>query len=357
MSNDWQWNSQDWQQPSESDSYDKGMGSYPTQASSGSGEQAYDWEPVPPPPPPPPSSSYYSSYGQTDNPFGQPPPGGSYPFVPGVQSRPRPWFLVPLVIVLVLCAGGVGISIYAYNVITSRVSTGPDTSTIGPVATNSAATATTAAGPLTIPVNARPTIVIDRNAGAVQIQAVADSKQVVIKPVGGENPRSDGQILYSKNSDGTVITFDLSNVETVTVLVMVPTASDLSITTNGDDITVQGVKGEQNLSGNGGSLRVTDDTLMGKSTLDTNGGSITFSGTLDPQSTDHFSTNPESITITLPANASFHADITNNGGIIQSDFPQVVVSGDEAHGDVGKAPFAQLLADSNGGTILLKKGA
>ena len=42
--------------------------------------------------------------------------------------------------------------------------------------------------------------------------------------------------------------------------------------------------------------------------------------------------------------------------MIQSDFPQVKVSGSEAHGNVGQAPLAQLEIDSNGGTILLKKG-
>lgn len=91
--------------------------------------------------------------------------------------------------------------------------------------------------------------------------------------------------------------------------------------------------------------------------VDTNGGIITFSGLLDRQSSDHFSTNPGSITITLPASAAFHVDISNNGGVIQSAFPQVVVSGDEAHGDVSKAPFAQLEIESNGGTIQLNKGS
>ncbi len=154
-----------------------------------------------------------------------------------------------------------------------------------------------------------------------------------------------------------MITFDLTNLETVDVLVIVPAESDLNITTNGDDITVKGVTGQQNLSSNAGSLRVSQDTLTGKSVLDTNGGIITFSGALDRQSNDHFSTNPGSITITLPASAAFHADVSNNGGVIQSAFPQVVVSGDEAPGDVGKAPFVRLEVDSNGGTIQLKKGS
>ncbi len=360
MSNDWQWNNADWQQPSEPNSLDRGLGSYPTQSSSGSGDQADGWEPVPPPPPPP-LSSYYSQsdsgrsdYDQSSNPFG-PPPGGSYPFsAPGGSFpygppavRSRPWFLVPLIIFLVVCAGGVGASVYVYNAFISKavsVSGFPNT---GPSGTS---------GPVTISVSAQPTVVIDRNAGAVQVQGVAGSKQVVIKPTDTSSPLSDGQILYTKNSDGT-ITFDLSNIETVTVLLMVPTESNLNITTNGDDITVTGVKGEQTLSSNGGSLHVSEDTLMGTSTVETNGGAITFDGALDPQSQDHFSTNPDSITITLPATAAFHVDITNNGGVIQSDFPQVVISSDEAHGDVGQAPLAQLEIDSNGGTIQLKKAA
>ena len=360
MSNDWQWNNADWQQPSEPNSLDRGLGSYPTQSSSGSGDQADGWEPVPPPPPPP-LSSYYSQsdsgrsdFSQSSNPFGTPPggsypfsaPGGSFPYGPPAV-RSRPWFLVPLIIFLVVCAGGVGASVYVYNAFISKgvsVSGFPNT---GPSGT---------AGPVTISVSAQPTIVIDRNAGAVQVQGVADSKQVVIKPIDTSSPLSDGQILYTKNSDG-MITFDLSNIETVTVLLMVPTVSNLNITTNGDDISVTGVQGVQTFSSNGGSLHVSQDTLMGTSTVETNGGSITFDGALDPQSQDHFSTNPDSITITLPATASFHVDITNNGGVIQSDFPQVVISSDEAHGDVGQPPLAQLEIDSNGGTIQLKKAA
>src|SRR5689334_3581034 len=214
MSNDWQWNSPDWQQPSGPDSLDKGLGSYPTQSSSGNGDQGYGWEPVPPPPPPP-LSSYYSQSdsGQASNPFGQPPggsypfsaPGGSYPsMTPAVRSRP--WFLIPLLVFLVLCAGGVGVSVYAFHAFSTAAVSVPGFPNTGPSGSTG--------GPVTISVSTTPTIVIDRNAGAVQVQGVPDSKQVVIKPTDTSSPLSDGQILYTKNSDDT-ITFDLSNIETV----------------------------------------------------------------------------------------------------------------------------------------------
>ncbi len=346
MNDEWQWNGSEWQPPSGPGSYDQGLGSYPTQASSGSGSYGSGEEPIPPPPPPP-DPSYFSSYSQSDSPYG-PPPGGSYPFAPAQQPRPRPWFLVPVAITLLLCIGGGALSVFAFNFITSKAS---DAINNFPGGNNG-----TSSGPVTVPVSGRPTIVIDRNAGAVKIQGVANSNQVVIKTVDSDSSLADGEITYTK-SKNSVITFDLRNVETVTVLVTVPTESDLNITTNGDDITVTGVNGEQEISSNGGSLHLSEATLTGKSTVETNGGIITFDGSLAPQSTDTFSTNPGSITITLPANAAFHADITNNGGIIQSDFPGVVVSGNEAQGDVGQAPFATLKVDSNGGTILIKKAA
>jgi hypothetical protein len=349
MNDEWQWNGSDWQPPSGPGSYDQRIGSYPTRASSGSGSPGFDGESIPPPPPPP-DPSYFSSYGSsTDNPYG-PPPGGSYPFAPSRQPRPRPWFLIPLTIVVLLCVGGVALSVFAFNFITSKAGDATNPFTSGN-------NGSSASGPVTIPVSGRPTIVIDRNAGAVKIQGVDGSKQVIAKTVESNSPLADGQILFTKSSKGDVITFDLSNVETVTVQVTVPSESDLNINTNGDDITVTGVSGTQNVSSNGGSLHLSEATLIGTSTIETNGGNITFDGSLTPESTDTFSTNPGSITIVLPANAAFQADITNNGGIIQSDFPGVVVSDDEAQGTVGQAPFATLKADSNGGTILLKKAA
>ncbi len=107
--------------------------------------------------------------------------------------------------------------------------------------------------------------------------------------------------MYSKSSSGNTITFALSNLETVAVLLKVPAVSDLNITTNSDAITVIGVTGQQMLDSNARNLNASQDTLMSKSTLDTNGGAITFSGTLDPQSTDQFA----------------QLEVDSNGGAIQ----------------------------------------
>ncbi len=340
MSNDWKWDSPDWRQPKDG-SFDQGLGSYPTVPSSGSDSGGSYWDPVslPPPPPTPPPFS-----GPQENPFGQP-SAGSYPFAPSPagQSRPGLWFLVPLIIFILVCAGGIGLAVYTYSAISSRVSVPPGVNG-------------DSSEPVTIDTGPHPTIVINRNTGAVRIEAVADSKQVVIKPL-ETSSFSDGPIPYTKSNNGNTITFDLSDFEFVDVLLTVPVGSNLDITTNSDGITVTGVKGELRLSSNGGSLLATEVTLMGKSRLETNAGAITFSGTLDPQSVDDFSTNGEAITVTLPANAAFHVDISNNGdGGIQSQFSEVVVSGSEAHGDVGPAPRALVKIENNGGTIRLLKG-
>ena len=260
--------------------------------------------------------------------------------------------MITLLVFVVLCGGGISLSLYVYRTFTQSVTSG----TIGLIPTFGTTQQT---GPTSVPVGVgiHPIIVINRNAGSVHVDATSTNNMVIIQPAQQSSPLGNGPIPYSRGSDGKTITFDLSNFEADDIELMVPRLSDLNITTNGDDITVDGVSGQITLKSNAGTLTATHVSLSGQSTLKTNGGNITFSGSLDPGGTYLFDSNGGSIVLTLPHNAAFHVDATTNGGSVRSDFPQVTVSGtgDEAHGDVGKGPRAQVTVSNNGGSITLHK--
>lgn len=361
MSNDWQYRPIDWGDGQNSDSGGSLL-NQPTQvsASNSSDYQIYQsGEPVAPPPPPDPSSypfdNPYAAYGASD-PFSQPPPQGTtlggwqaQPF-PGSRprSRARPLIVIPLGMLLVLCAGSLAFGFFAYRIFSGH---NPIASLSG--SGNGEGNGSNG-GPLNITTGAHPTIVIDRNAGVVHITGVQGASKITIQAKG--TAYTDRPITYTKSGDGTTFTFNLDNVEAEEVDLNVPATSDLNITTNGDDIIVENVTGQVTLDSNAGAVRATQMSLTGTSTLKTNAGDVTFSGSLATDGTYTFDSNGGNISVTLPASAAFHVEMSTNGGTIHSDFPQVTISGSEAQGNVGQAPYAKVTISSNGGTLTLAKG-
>ena len=362
MSNDWKWRDSDWNNPSQPGGDGLSFLDQPTATPS--------WDSptegtIGQPPPPPPStdaayawqnasapqystpsyngpSTYYNSSPYT------PPPYAPPPSAPSPVARAVPWAFVlargclPLFITLLVLAGiGAGIAFAVFGTLNPGVA-------INRITSNPAAQT---GGPITITVSAQPKIIIDRNSGSVHVTA-GQAGKVSIQATG--NTYGDG-ITYQKS--GNVITFNLDNVETNNVNLTVPPQADLDITTNDGDITVDGISGQISLSTNGSSLTATHVTFSGNSKMDVNSGNITFNGALDPTSNDVFDNNDGIIGLTFPANGAFHVDASSNGDDkIASDFPQIVVSGDEAHGDVGSAPLAQVTVTTNAGSIHLYKG-
>ncbi len=359
MSNDWQYRPIDWGDGQTSDSGNS-LGNQPTQvsASNSSDYQIYQsGEAVAPPPPPDPSAypfdNPYASYGSSPQ-FSQPPLGvpaqmgtwSAQPF-PSAPARSRRVIFVPLLILLLLVACSGGFAFFAYKTFTGH-GLGSTSGSSGDQGNG------TNGGPLTVNTGAHPTIVIDRNAGALHIIGVQGATKITIQAKG--TSYSDEPITYKKSSDGQSFTFDLDNVEAQEVDLNVPATSDLNITTNGDDITVENVTGQVMLDSNAGAIKATQMSLTGISTLKTNGSDITFSGSLATDGTYTFDTNAGNVSVTLPASASFHVDMSTNGGTLHSDFSQVTLSDSEGHGDVGQAPFAKVTMSSNGGNVTLLKG-
>jgi hypothetical protein len=194
--------------------------------------------------------------------------------------------------------------------------------------------------------------VIDRNAGLVHVTGIQGTNKVQVQAKGAT--AEDGAITYQRS--GQTLTFNLDNVEGDEVDLNVPAASDLTITTNGDDILVENISGQVALSSNAGAVSATQMTLTGSSVLKSNAGSITFSGSLATNGTYIFDTNAGNVSVTLPASATFQVMMSTNGGTIRSDFPQVSISGDNAQGTVGQPPYAQVMMSSNGGALTLAKG-
>jgi hypothetical protein len=264
-----------------------------------------------------------------------------------VGARASRGILAPLVLVLLLTSGLAAFGYFTYHTFTShsRSASSANEAEQGNV-TNGA--------PLSIDSGAHPTIAIDRNAGPLHIIGIPGATKILIEAKGTNY--SDSPISYKRSGDGQTFTFDLGGAETLEVDLNVPATSDLNISTNGDDITVENVSGHLMLESNAGAMRATNVTLMGDSTLKSNAGAITFSGALVPGGTDLFDTNGGNVSVTLPASAAFHVDMTTNAGTIQTDFAEVTISGAEAHGNVGQPPYAQVTMSSNAGSLALLKG-
>jgi hypothetical protein len=115
------------------------------------------------------------------------------------------------------------------------------------------------------------------------------------------------------------------------------------------------------LHSNAGSITVRQSVLSGNSILQTNAGSVSFDGAIDPQGAYQFSTNTGSVHVMLPSNTAFHVDARTDIGSITTNMPGVVVTrlnymNSEARGDVGNPPRAMVTLRSNLGSIYLQEG-
>ncbi|HEU5200402.1 MAG TPA: DUF4097 family beta strand repeat-containing protein [Ktedonobacterales bacterium] len=275
-----------------------------------------------------------------------PPIQPPYAPVPAARAAPRRsmlrrrWLLVLIPLVILVCArAAILVTLFGTPTPASvQEATTPGAQIIG----------------RTITVGAHPKVVIDRIDGAVHVTAGQDGT-VRIQPTDNTD---HGDILFQKN--GNVVTFDLdAQLDEVDVNLIVPSLTDLDLSASDGDMTVDGVSGQLSLTTDDGSITATHVTFKGTSKMDGSLGDLTFNGALDPASHDEFDNSRGDIGLTFPANGSFHVDASALDGEIVSDFPQIVVSsslGGDAHGDVGKAPRAQVTVSATRGNIHIYKG-
>src|SRR5258708_2188744 len=192
-----------------------------------------------------------------------------------------------------------------------------------------------------ISMNSHPTVVVESCTGFVHIHAGNATDKVILEGVGSTFTS------YTQNQDRNILVISSCDLN-----LSVPANTDLIV--DADSIDVFGVQGQMQLTTNGGEITVVQSVLQGKSVLDNNGGPIRFRGSLDPKGASKFSSNGGMIDIALQHDASFHLDVTGIIETVVTNFPNIAVKRSEIHADVGTAPFANLMLDVNGSTIVLK---
>ncbi len=230
------------------------------------------------------------------------------------QPRRRRRFPILRIIILLIILGGIGF--FVYKLQTGNV----------------------------ITVDTGATLFIDECTGFVHVHASTSTNQVVIQGLGGIFVPSS----HAQDSDTIIINgCDLD--------MTVPASINLKI--NADEIDVFGVSGQMNLTTNGGSIILVQDTLKGKSVLDNNGGPTIFQGSIDSAANSAFSSNGGSLDISLPNDASFHLKIAGIVDTLTTNFPGLTVT--DTNGpdvNVGASSQATLTLDVNGSSVILHKG-
>src|SRR2546421_6582390 len=195
-----------------------------------------------------------------------------------------------------------------------------------------------------IPVDTGATLFIDECTGYVHVHASTSTNQVVIQGLGGIFVPSS----HAQDSDTIII--NGCNLD-----MTVPASINLKI--NADEIDVFGVSGQMNLTTNGGSIVLVQDTLKGKSVLDNNGGATIFQGSIDNAANSAFSSNGGSLDISLPNDASFRLKIAGIVDTLTTNLPGLTVTDTNGPGvNVGASSQAMLTLDVNGSSVILHKG-
>jgi len=206
-------------------------------------------------------------------------------------------------------------------------------------------------------VGVHPTIVITDLTGSITVQSGGQDGTLAVQT---DQPGTKLFDTPGANDTHNITANNADPSAEVNLDVTVANGADLVLKTSSGDITVDGVNGQANLTSDSGGINLSQVSLSGNSALATNSGDINFDGTLDPNGAYQFQSQGGSVDLTLPSNASFHADITtSSSGSINSDFPELNPPSSDAttvHGDVGGAPRANVTIKTVDGSITLHKG-
>ena len=119
-----------------------------------------------------------------------------------------------------------------------------------------------------------------------------------------------------------------------------------SAQTSSGDIRINQLSGPVNLSTSSGNITLDQAQLSGQDHLQTSSGDIHFNGTLDPQGSYQMETTSGSITVKLPASASFQLNTSSNSGSLHNDF---------AANASGTAPYARIEMKTSSGDMYIQK--
>ena len=201
--------------------------------------------------------------------------------------------------------------------------------------------------------SAHPTITIANNFGSIHVQTGGQDGTVSLQSDQGQSGYTaiqgkDSLNITANSNDGS------SNVLDVTV----GNGADLVLTTAGDDINVEGVTGQMNLTSGGGNITLSQDNLTGTSVINSGGGDIGFDGSLDPNGTYQLDSGSGTMTVNLPSNSSYHlyvsgAKVSDSSFTTDLSVPSADQDISSFDLPVGTPPQAILNLTTQGGSINL----
>ena len=220
-------------------------------------------------------------------------------------------------------------------------------------------------------VREHPRILVNNDFGSIHVKGESQGNEVSIQATQrnwillGETA-APAQIHYEQNKDDNSVTITVErsgsglSVTEIILNITVPWYSDVNLATKAGSIDVTTVTGQMSLHTNAGSITVRQSTLGGSSIVQTNAGSVSFEGAIDPQGAYQFMTNTGSVHVVLPLHTAFHVDARTDIGSITTNVPGVVVTrlnymNSEAHGDIGNPPRGTITLRSNLGSIYLQQ--
>ena len=122
----------------------------------------------------------------------------------------------------------------------------------------------------------------------------------------------------------------------------------MAIATENGSISVNHVNGQLKASTQNGDVIVSAATLSGQSVLQTNYGSVRFSGAIDPRGTYTMATLSGNVDLTLPDDTTFELAARTDSGSVQNAF---------GSNTVGNAPRAQITITIGSGSVTMNKAS
>jgi hypothetical protein len=209
--------------------------------------------------------------------------------------------------------------------------------------------------PHTFAVQNEPKLVVTNAAGTVRIHTGESGKIVVTatKHTGLFRNPDDVQVNFTPRGnnelDVTVQSdtgFKFLNAGDVDLDITVPSLADIEDTADAGTLNIDGVSGQMNLHADAGTINVENATLQGSSSIITDAGTINYSGSLKGDGTYNFQADAGTINLDLPSDSAFKLDARSDAGSVNNDFDSTTV---------GSAPFAQISAHADAGTININK--
>jgi len=222
----------------------------------------------------------------------------------------------------------------------------------------------------TFAVGNAPDVVVQGATGDITVTAGPDGQVTILgtKTATGASVSAAYQALSQINvqmsqSHNTITvniqsTASLLQSDRVELHIAVPHVAVLNFTSKVGRIVIAGVSGIFQLHGNVGDITLNNVTFLSNSIIQTNSGNITFTGRFGGVGAYSLITGTGDVTITLPANASFHLQAQTNNGTIRSQFVNIPASasvGDSVSAMIGSQPNAVIDIQVSSGDIAVNR--